>query len=184
MAKDYISLEGVRTHNLKGVNLRVPKNQVVVVTGVSGSGKSSLIFDTLYKYAKSLYLGALGSAGLEAGDSDFQVEQVGGVQPPLALEQSTRRLSNPRSTIGTLSGIERALRVLFARCGTPVCPSCLTPVNTQMQCEDCGCYAEALTPRHFSANRKEGMCLECNGMGRVTAFSETLWRVAQNRCHR
>ncbi|NHZ94188.1 excinuclease ABC subunit UvrA [Massilia sp. CCM 8734] len=172
MAKDTIRLDGVRTHNLKGVSLRIPKNQLVVVTGVSGSGKSSLIFDTLYKYAKALYLGALGSANMDAGESDYQVEQIGGVQAPVALEQSTRRLSNPRSTVGTLLGIERSLRVLFARCGAPACPACLGPVDARLQCGACGCIAEPLTPSHFSANRKEGMCLECNGMGRVTAFSE------------
>ncbi|WP_256080122.1 excinuclease ABC subunit UvrA [Massilia sp. YIM B04103] len=172
MAYDYIRLEGVRTHNLKGISLRIPKNRLVVVTGVSGSGKSSLIFDTLYKYAKALYLGALGSANLDAGDSDYQVEQIAGVQAPVALEQSTRRLSNPRSTVGTMLGIERSLRVLFARCGTPACPVCLGAVDAHLQCGSCGCIAEPLTLSHFSANRKEGMCLECNGMGRVTAFSE------------
>lgn len=174
MSGDHILLEGVRTHNLRNVTLRIPKNRLVAVTGVSGSGKSSLIHDTLYRYARSLYLGALAAGANDLGDGDFQVDHISGVQPPIALEQSARRLSNPRSTIGTLNGVDRMLRVLFARCAAPVCPVCFGATDGDRRCASCGCFAEPLAPQNFSSNHRDGMCAECGGMGRIAAFSEDL----------
>ncbi|MFG6447799.1 ATP-binding cassette domain-containing protein [Roseateles sp. BYS180W] len=169
---DGIRLEGVRTHNLQNLSLTLPKNRLVVFTGVSGSGKSSLVFDTLFQVAKSLYLGALASTGQELGDADYELDHLSGVQAPVALAQSTQRLSNPRSTVGSMSGMERSLRVLFARLGQPVCPVCLGPTDAQLRCASCGCLAQALTPLDFSAHRKEGMCLSCKGLGRVAGFDQ------------
>lgn len=171
MSSQHIVLDGVSTHNLKAVTVAIPKGKIVAVVGVSGSGKSSLIIDTLFEYSKSLYLGALSSRSFDMGDGDYQVERVTGAQPPVALKQSTSRVANPRSTIGTLTGLDGLFRLLYGRGSRPVCPACSKPTGPDLFCEECGCFAEPHTPKHFSPHRKEGKCLECDGVGELISFS-------------
>ena len=121
---DYIRIRGARTHNLKNVSLDLPRNQLVVITGLSGSGKSSLAFDTLYAEGQRRYVESLSAyarqflARLEKPDVDL----IEGLSPAIAIEQKATS-HNPRSTVGTVTEIHDYLRVLFARAGTPFCPN-------------------------------------------------------------
>jgi excinuclease ABC subunit A len=129
---DVISVRGAREHNLKNVNLEIPRNKLVVITGLSGSGKSSLAFDTIYaegqrRYVESLSAYARQFLGLmEKPD----VDQIDGLSPAISIDQkSTSR--NPRSTVATVTEVYDYLRLLFARIGIPHCPICGKPVNRQ-----------------------------------------------------
>lgn len=129
---DFISIKGAREHNLKGVDLEIPRGKLVVITGLSGSGKSSLAFDTIYaegqrRYVESLSAYARQFLGLmEKPD----VDQIDGLSPAISIDQkSTSR--NPRSTVATVTEIYDYLRLLFARAGTPHCPVCAKPVVRQ-----------------------------------------------------
>ncbi|MFI6561185.1 flavin reductase [Streptomyces sp. NPDC050534] len=171
MSTDRIRLEGVTTHNLRSVDVSFPKGQLVVAAGVSGSGKSSLVIDTLFEHSKTLYLGALSSKSLDMGDGDYQFDRIAGTQPPVALRQRDGGSSNPRSTVGTLTGLDGLYRLLFGAGSQPVCPACLGPTGADLFCDDCGCFAEPHTAKHFSPNRKEGKCLACDGIGELVGFS-------------
>lgn len=122
---DWIRIRGARQHNLKNIDLDLPRNQLIVITGVSGSGKSSLAFDTLFAEGQRRYLEALSTRSrqyLQTLDKP-DVSEIHGLSPAIAIEQrSVPR--NPRSTVGTLSEIHDYLRVLFAHLGTPHCTSC------------------------------------------------------------
>ncbi|MFZ1527885.1 MAG: excinuclease ABC subunit UvrA [Ferruginibacter sp.] len=167
---DYIEIMGAKTHNLRNISLKIPKNKLVVVTGVSGSGKSSLIMDTLYNYSKRMYLEALSSSNIYS-NQECKVDCINGTQAPVALEQTVGRYSNPRSTVGTLLGLEGYFRVLYSVLGKPVCPECGKDVLTEY-CESCRIYTGKLAPQNFSCNHKDGMCLHCNGLGKKLNFSE------------
>ncbi|CAL9394041.1 UvrABC system protein A [Streptomyces sp. enrichment culture] len=171
MSLDSIRLEGVTTHNLKSVDVSFPKGQLIVAAGVSGSGKSSLVIDTLFEHSKTLYLGALSSKSLDMGDGDYQFDRIAGTQPPVALRQRDGGYSNPRSTVGTLTGLDGLYRLLFGAGSRPVCPACLGPTGPDLFCDDCGCFAEPHSAKHFSPNRKEGKCLQCDGIGELVGFS-------------
>lgn len=171
MSLDSIRLEGVTTHNLKSVDVSLPKGQLIVAAGVSGSGKSSLVIDTLFEHSKTLYLGALSSKSLDMGDGDYQFDRIAGTQPPVALRQRDGGWSNPRSTVGTLTGLDGLYRLLFGAGSRPVCPACYGPTGADLFCEECGCFAEPHSAKHFSFNRKEGKCLRCDGIGELVGFS-------------
>ena len=118
-----ISLRGVRTHNLKNIDLDIPRNQLVVITGLSGSGKSSLAFDTLYAEGQRRYVESLSAYArqfLQRMDKP-DVDVIEGLSPAIAIEQKAAS-HNPRSTVGTVTEIHDYLRLLFARAGTPHCP--------------------------------------------------------------
>ncbi|MDK9701448.1 MAG: excinuclease ABC subunit UvrA, partial [bacterium] len=123
--KDVIRIEGAREHNLQNITLELPRNKLIVITGLSGSGKSSLAFDTIYaegqrRYVESLSAYARQFLGLmEKPD----VDRIEGLSPAIAIQQKTGR-SNPRSTVGTVTEIYDYLRLLFARIGIPHCPQC------------------------------------------------------------
>src|SRR5436853_845643 len=129
---DFISVKGAREHNLKDVSLEIPRNKLVVITGLSGSGKSSLAFDTIYAEGQRRYVESLSSYArqflglMEKPD----VDQIDGLSPAISIDQkSTSR--NPRSTVATVTEIYDYLRLLFARVGIPHCPICGKPVNRQ-----------------------------------------------------
>ncbi len=125
-----IALKKVKVHNLKSVDLTIEANQLVVFTGVSGSGKSSLAFDTIYIEGQRRYIESLSTyARRHLGDlTKPDAESIKGISPPVAIEQKTTS-QNPRSTVGTLTGIYDYLRVLFAKIATAYCPISLEPVT-------------------------------------------------------
>ena len=120
---DSIFIKGARTHNLKNVNLEIPRNKIVVITGLSGSGKSSLAFDTLYAEGQRRYVESLSTYArrflsmMEKPD----VDQIEGLSPAISIEQKATS-HNPRSTVGTVTEIYDYLRLLYSRIGTPRCP--------------------------------------------------------------
>ncbi|MDD5433517.1 MAG: excinuclease ABC subunit UvrA [Candidatus Pacebacteria bacterium] len=132
MLNDYIKIRGARVHNLKNIDLDIPKNKLVVITGVSGSGKSSLAFDTLYAEGQRRYVESLSSYARQflGVMQKPDVDKIEGISPAISIDQ--RKAShNPRSTVGTMTEIYDYLRVLFARIGTPYCPSCGREVKKQ-----------------------------------------------------
>ena len=127
-----ISLRGVRTHNLKNIDLDIPRYQLVVITGLSGSGKSSLVFDTLYAEGQRRYVESLSAYArqfLQIMDKP-DVDWIEGLSPAIAIEQKASN-HNPRSTVGTVTEILDYLRLLFARAGTPYCPEHQLPLTAQ-----------------------------------------------------
>ncbi len=132
MPEDAIRIRGAREHNLKNISVRIPRNKLVVITGISGSGKSSLAFDTIYAEGQRRYIESLSAYArqflgmLEKPDCD----QITGLSPAIAIEQRTSA-RNPRSTVGTVTEIYDYLRLLFARVGKPHCPKCNRPISSQ-----------------------------------------------------
>ncbi len=127
-----IKIRGARVHNLKNISLDIPRDKFVVITGVSGSGKSSLAFDTIYAEGQRRYLESLSSYARQfLGLPDKpDVELIEGLSPAIAINQKTTN-NNPRSTVGTVTEIYDYLRLLFARIGKPHCPKCGKPVKSQ-----------------------------------------------------
>src|SRR5689334_18501314 len=123
MNNDKIILRKVRVHNLKGIDLTLDKNELIVFTGVSGSGKSSLAFDTLYVEGQRRYVESLSTfARRQLGElSKPELESASGISPTISIEQKTAG-RNPRSTVGTMTEIYDYMRVLYARVGVPHCP--------------------------------------------------------------
>ena len=128
----HISIRGARTHNLKNIDLDIPRNQLVVITGLSGSGKSSLAFDTLYAEGQRRYVESLSAYArqfLQRMDKP-DVDVIEGLSPAISIEQKATS-HNPRSTVGTVTEIHDYLRLLFARAGTPYCPEHGVPLQAQ-----------------------------------------------------
>lgn len=123
MAQDHITIQGAREHNLKNVDLMIPRNKLVVVTGLSGSGKSSLAFDTIYAEGQRRYVESLSAYARQfLGQMDKpDVDSIEGLSPAISIDQKTTS-RNPRSTVGTVTEIYDYLRLLFARVGRPTCP--------------------------------------------------------------
>ena len=132
LAAQRISIRGARTHNLKNIDLDIPRNQLVVITGLSGSGKSSLAFDTLYAEGQRRYVESLSTYArqfLQLMDKP-DVDLIEGLSPAISIEQKATS-HNPRSTVGTVTEIHDYLRLLFARAGTPYCPEHDLPLQAQ-----------------------------------------------------
>ena len=130
--KEYIRIRGAREHNLKNINIDIPRNEFVVLTGLSGSGKSSLAFDTIYAEGQRRYMESLSSYARQfLGQMEKpEVEKIEGLPPAISIDQkSTNR--NPRSTVGTVTEIYDYFRLLFARIGIPHCPSCGREIEKQ-----------------------------------------------------
>ncbi|MDD5738783.1 MAG: excinuclease ABC subunit UvrA [Candidatus Pacebacteria bacterium] len=130
--QNYISIRGARVHNLKNIDLDIPKNKLVVITGVSGSGKSSLAFDTLYAEGQRRYVESLSSYARQflGVMQKPDVDKIEGISPAISIDQR-KSSHNPRSTVGTMTEIFDYLRVLFARIGAPHCPKCDREVKKQ-----------------------------------------------------
>src|SRR6266851_2378944 len=125
VVEDFISIRGARVHNLKNISLDIPHNQLTVVTGVSGSGKSSLVFDTIYAEGQRRYVESLSSYArqfLERMEKP-DVDEILGIAPPIAIRQKNMT-RNPRSTVATSTELYDFLRLLFARVGRSYCPKC------------------------------------------------------------
>jgi len=132
MDNRFLVIRGAKEHNLKNIDLKIPRNKFVVITGLSGSGKSSLAFDTIYAEGQRRYVESLSAYArqflgmMEKPDVDY----IEGLSPAISIEQKTTH-RNPRSTVGTVTEIYDYLRLLFARIGEPHCYNCGKPVTRQ-----------------------------------------------------
>ncbi|PKO13661.1 MAG: excinuclease ABC subunit A [Chloroflexi bacterium HGW-Chloroflexi-10] len=183
-----IIVENAKLHNLKNISLSIPKNQLVVFTGLSGSGKSTLVFDTIHKEGQRQYLESLG----RVTDDLIKpaVDRIRGLSPSISLDQHLTNRS-PRSTVGTATEVFTYLRVLFARVGHRPCPHCGADVpppyehyqekdwqpeenenewdenDRLITCSNCGFHLPELGMADFSFNKPAGACSTCTGIGEV-----------------
>lgn len=129
---DKIIIKGAREHNLKNIDLEIPRNKLIVMTGLSGSGKSSLAFDTIYADGQRRYMESLSSyARMFLGQMEKpDVDSIEGLSPAISIDQKTTS-KNPRSTVGTVTEIYDYLRLLYARIGIPHCPVCGREIKQQ-----------------------------------------------------
>src|SRR5712692_10406747 len=127
-----ITVHGARQHNLKNIDVEIPRNTFTVITGLSGSGKSSLAFDTIYAEGQRRYVETLSPYARQFLDQMErpEVDSIDGLSPAISIEQKTTNRS-PRSTVGTLTEIYDYLRLLFSSIGTPHCPECGHPISRQ-----------------------------------------------------
>ncbi|MFX0105767.1 MAG: excinuclease ABC subunit UvrA [Candidatus Hodarchaeota archaeon] len=176
---DEIKLVGARIHNLKNVNVTIPKKKIILITGVSGSGKSSLAFDLLFDEGMNRYLQSIGFPPKFEDEKPFDL--IEGLSPTVAVEQRTTRVFNPRSTVGTKTGIYGLLRMLYATEGILICPICKEPVNNNLECNLCGMVVDRKQIKHFSFNEPSGMCLSCKGRGHTMNITEDLIVQDNNR---
>ena len=130
--KNTVTIKGAREHNLKNINVQIPRNKFVVITGLSGSGKSSLAFDTLYAEGQRRYVESLSSYARQFLGimKKPQVDKIEGLSPAISIEQKSKS-KNPRSTVGTVTEIYDYLRLLYARVGLQKCPKCSKPISKQ-----------------------------------------------------
>ncbi len=159
----HIVINSARIHNLKNINVSIPKDKLVVITGVSGSGKSSLVFDIIFEEGKRQYLQSIGMIPGITEEDKF--DQIAGIGPTVAVQQAIIRQSNPRSVVGTKTKILTYLSMLYALEGRMACSICGTTVGGDLVCERCGNAEERLEAHYFSANSPTGMCLQCEGRG-------------------
>src|SRR5712671_3763615 len=129
---DFIKIQGARTHNLKNIHLTIPRQKLVVITGLSGSGKSSLAFDTIYAEGQRRYVESLSAYARQFLElmQKPDVDHIEGLSPAISIEQRTTS-RNPRSTVGTVTEIYDYLRLLFARVGVPYSPATGLPIESQ-----------------------------------------------------
>src|SRR3990167_8799226 len=132
MADNFIKIRGARVHNLKNIDVDIPKNKLVVITGISGSGKSSLAFDTLYAEGQRRYVESLSAYARQfLGVMDKpDADKIEGISPAISIDQR-KATHNPRSTVGTITEIYDYLRLLYARIGKPHCPNCGKLISRQ-----------------------------------------------------
>src|SRR6266545_1164510 len=132
MTSNSIRVVGARVHNLKNITVEIPRDKFVVITGLSGSGKSSLAFDTIFAEGQRRYVESLSAYARQfIGQMDKpDVDHIEGLSPAVSIDQKSTS-HNPRSTVGTVTEIYDYLRLLLARCGTPHCPRCGRLINPQ-----------------------------------------------------
>ena len=130
MNKDWIVIKGARENNLKHIDVKVPRDKFVIMTGVSGSGKTSLAFDTIYAEGQRRYVESLSAYARQfLGNSEKpEVDSIEGLSPAISIDQKTTS-NNPRSTVGTVTEIYDYLRLLYARIGVPYCPTHHEPIK-------------------------------------------------------
>lgn len=174
--RESILLKGGRQNNLKNIDVIIPKNKLTVITGVSGSGKSSLAFDTIYAEGKRRYLDNMSSLTKmqeQVEKPDF--DSLTGLTPTIAIEQK-KGSKNPRSTVGTLTGITDQLRMLYTAIGKPHCPYCGVVLEREgknkLVCPTCRTLFPKLTATMFNSNNHIGACHECNGLGFLYEVNE------------
>ena len=179
MTDDFIRVRGAKEHNLKSVDVDIPRNQLIVITGLSGSGKSSLAFDTIYAEGQRRYVESLSSYArqfLNIQDKP-DVESITGLSPAIAIDQKTTS-RNPRSTVGTVTEIYDYMRLLFARIGVPYSPATGLPIESQSVSQMAdrilelpkGTKIYLLAPivrGHKGEHRKELLALQKEGFQRV-----------------
>lgn len=146
MEKEFIKIKGARENNLKNISLKIPRNKLVVMTGVSGSGKSSLAFDTIYAEGQRRYVESLSAYARQFLDNVDKpdVDSIEGLSPAISIDQKTTS-RNPRSTVGTVTEIYDYLRLLFARIGRPICPTHKVEISSQtieQMCDKISSYEE------------------------------------------
>jgi len=168
---NYCTLEGVATHNLKNIDVAIPLNQLTVITGVSGSGKSSLAFDTLYAEGRRRFMSRFSTYArsflTDSTGTDNVLTACRGMRPVVAVNRKSAS-RNPRSTVGTMTEIMDFYRLLFARAGQRHCPDCGVLLE-QSLCPQCGFIGkQTLFATMFSFNHQSGACPLCNGLGTVT----------------
>lgn len=160
-----IVVMGASVNNLKNINVKIPKEKITVITGVSGSGKSSLAFDTIYRESRKQFLDLIASNGLTGSELiDSRVRKITGLQPAIAIEQKSLG-PNPRSTVASVTKTGDYLRLLFAAIGERVCPHCSEAVPNDNVCDRCGEIFFTLTPAVFNYNHPDHMCPVCKGLG-------------------
>ena len=132
MLNDKIIIKGARVNNLKNIDLEIPRNKLVIMTGLSGSGKTSLAFDTIYAEGQRRYVESLSAYARQflGGVEKPDVDSIEGLSPSISIDQKTTS-NNPRSTVGTVTEIYDYLRLLFARVGIPYCPIHNHPIESQ-----------------------------------------------------
>ena len=130
--EDFIKIEGARENNLKNINLTIPRNKLIVFTGVSGSGKSTLAFDTIFAEGQRKFMESLSSyARMFLGQMQKpDVDKIEGLSPAISIDQKSTS-QNPRSTVGTVTEIYDYLRLMYANIGTPYCVNCNKPITRQ-----------------------------------------------------
>jgi excinuclease ABC subunit A len=198
MTGNFIKVRGARTNNLKNINLDIPRDKLVVITGLSGSGKSSLAFDTVYAEGQRRYVESLSSYARQfVGLMDKpDVDLIEGLSPAISIDQRTVG-HNPRSTVGTITEIYDYLRLLYSKCGQPYCPHCnlklkkdsaekktakkvrgreINSVKLErfFSCPECGYRRGELEPRDFSFNSGHGACSICGGLGTKSEIDSEL----------
>lgn len=175
---DKIQILGATEGNLKKISLEIPKNKLVVFTGLSGSGKSTLLIDVLYNECQRQYLEAMAFQGIHKP----KVERVRGASPAIVISQTDAN-KNPRSTVGTVTDIYTDLRMIYEKLGVRTCPFCGEQISAAdcreetekienefhvyMYCNRCGKRMDKITRTCFSFNTKEGACPVCEGLGRI-----------------
>lgn len=189
MISDFIRIKGARTNNLKNVSLDIPRNKLIVITGLSGSGKSSLAFDTIYAEGQRRYVESLSSYARQFVGlmNKPDVDLIEGLSPAISIDQRTTS-HNPRSTVGTITEVYDYLRLLYARTGIRTCPDCgkkmekiseekiivkklknrkikFSQVERFFLCKNCEKKLAELEPRDFSFNCAHGACPDCTGLG-------------------
>src|SRR5207237_8314300 len=132
MATEFIEIRGAREHNCKNIDVKLPRDKLVVITGVSGSGKSSLAFDTIYAEGQRRYVESLSAYARQFLDQMRKpdVDAIEGLSPAISIEQKSTS-NNPRSTVATVTEVYDYLRLLYARIGVPACPNCGKAVSSQ-----------------------------------------------------
>src|SRR5438105_6631212 len=155
--QDTITIRGARLHNLKNVTLSIPKNKLVVLTGLSGSGKSTLAFDTLHQEAIRQYLESVGMVTYQQKPS---VERIEGLSPSISIDQHLTNHS-PRSTVGTVTEVFTYLRVLFARIGRQPCPVCGQDVPPSHNVSEVGVWDEGEAYASGEVIQKTYPCPHC-----------------------
>ncbi|MBO1266361.1 excinuclease ABC subunit UvrA [Proteiniclasticum sp. SCR006] len=178
LSSAFIYVSHATEGNLKDISLKIPKNRLVVLTGLSGSGKSTLAVDTIYQECQRQYLEAIGYQGIPKP----KVQSIRNLSPAIKITQSEYG-RNPRSSVGTVTNIYTELRMIYEKLHERICPSCQKKIRASlcreetekvegdfkvyMFCSHCGYRMEKLTRSHFSFNTREGACKACHGLGEV-----------------